>query len=70
MGGIVVLVVGGQDNTTNPINYIIIWSHTLSIVTFMSSSFKTSSAILSAKSGSKGTHEQQSKFVTASDLKE
>jgi hypothetical protein len=57
ISGIVVLLVGTQDNTTNPVNYIIAWSHTLSIVTFMGSSFRTTQAMLSAKTDSLGTKE-------------
>jgi hypothetical protein len=58
IGGIVILVVGGQDNTTNPGNYTIPWSHTLAIVTFMGSSFRTAQAMLSSKADSMGSKDK------------
>jgi hypothetical protein len=48
VSGVLVLLTGGQDNTTHPVNYVIPWSHTLAIVTFMSSSFRTTQALLTS----------------------
>jgi hypothetical protein len=60
VGGIVVLLRGGQDNTTNPINYIIPWSHTLAVFIFVCSSFETTQAILnsSGKASKQGSESQ------------
>jgi hypothetical protein len=56
VSGFVVLSVGGQDNTTNPVNYVVPWSHTYAIFIFVCSSFETTQAILnSSENGSKFT---------------
>jgi hypothetical protein len=64
VGAIVILVVGGQDNTTNPVINIIAWSHTLAIVTFMGSSFRTAQALISQ--GSSISANEKSKMTGAS----
>jgi hypothetical protein len=48
IGGFFVLSMGGQDNATGAINYVVTWSHTYAIATFMCASFKTTRAILNS----------------------
>jgi hypothetical protein len=52
VGGFFVLATGGQDNSTAPINYVVSWSHTYAIATFMCASFKTTQAILNSSENS------------------